>query len=62
MVIGAIIIVTAAVRLVLPDRFHGLSWVNFVMGAWLIVAPFLLVASAGSAVRPEGLYAGEGSG
>lgn len=40
--VGIVIAVLAFTRAATPDRFESLSWVNFVLGAWLIIAPFLL--------------------
>lgn len=40
-VVGAIVLVLAAVRVARPDRFIGLSWVNLFAGLWLIAAPFV---------------------
>ena len=42
MVVGVAIIVLAIARIASPVRQVRLSWTNTVLGAWLIVAPFLL--------------------
>ncbi|MCW8196028.1 SPW repeat protein [Proteobacteria bacterium 005FR1] len=39
-VVGALVIVFAAIRLAAPDRYAGLSWINAVLGVWLIIAPW----------------------
>jgi len=49
-VIGVAIFVLALTRVAAPDRFAAISWVNFVLGAWLIIAPFLLFYGGVSAV------------
>lgn len=41
-VIGIAIASLAVIRVLAPDRAAGLSWTNFALGAWLIIAPFLL--------------------
>ena len=40
-VVGAIVLVLAAVRVGNPARFTGLSWANLAVGLWLIAAPFV---------------------
>lgn len=51
-IVGALVIVLAGVRVIMPTRVTGLSWVNVVLGSWLIVAPFILGygAEAGAAL------------
>lgn len=39
-VVGALVIIFAAIRLSLPDRYPGLSWLNAALGVWLIIAPW----------------------
>ena len=39
--VGAVVLVLAAVRVANPDRFAGLSLVNLIAGLWLIAAPFV---------------------
>lgn len=46
-IIGAGIALLALVRVTSPRATAELSWVNFVLGAWLIVAPFVLGYGAG---------------
>jgi hypothetical protein len=41
-VIGIAVATLALVRAAAPAKFAGLSWTNFVLGAWLVVAPFVL--------------------
>jgi hypothetical protein len=41
MIIGAAVALFALMRLVRPDRFEPLSWTNAILGAWLIIAPFV---------------------
>ncbi len=39
---GAIVLILAAIRVAMPLRHVWLSWVNLVVGLWLIIAPFVL--------------------
>jgi hypothetical protein len=41
-VIGITIAVLAALKVAAPRTMGGISWVNFVLGGWLIIAPFVL--------------------
>lgn len=41
-IIGLAVAVMAIVRVVRPDEYEGVSWVNFVLGIWLLVSPFAL--------------------
>jgi hypothetical protein len=41
-VIGVAVAIMAIVRVTQPARYEGLSWVNVVLGVWLILAPFML--------------------
>ncbi|HBY99293.1 MAG TPA: hypothetical protein DEP84_36035 [Chloroflexi bacterium] len=41
-IIGAVILVLAWVRVANPARYTWLSWSNVVLGLWLIAAPFVL--------------------
>lgn len=41
-VLGIAVAVMAMVRVVRPDDHEGVSWVNFVLGIWLLVSPFVL--------------------
>lgn len=52
--IGALIAILAGIRTAKPLQQEGISWTNVVLGAWLIVAPFVLgygAAQAESAAR-----------
>ncbi|MFC5381666.1 SPW repeat protein [Aquipuribacter nitratireducens] len=46
-VIGIAVAVLALVRVAAPHTAAALSWVNVVLGAWLIVSPFVLVYEDG---------------
>jgi predicted signal transduction protein with EAL and GGDEF domain len=48
-IVGATIVILAGIRTATPDRYTGVSWTNVVLGVWLLVAPFILVYSAGGA-------------
>lgn len=41
-VVGAIVLAVGLVRLTQPQKMRGISWVNAVLGVWLIAAPFVL--------------------
>lgn len=41
-IVGLAVTVMAIVRVVRPDEYEGISWVNFVLGIWLLVSPFVL--------------------
>lgn len=41
-IVGVIVAVIAALRVFTPVRSNWLSWVNVILGFWLIVAPFIL--------------------
>lgn len=40
--VGAAVTVLAAIRAMDPDHREGISWVNVVLGIWMIAAPFVL--------------------
>lgn len=42
LIIGASVVVLALMRVMSPRATAELSWVNFVLGAWLVVAPLVL--------------------
>ncbi len=56
-IVGALIVIFAGVRVTMPGRFEGLSWLNFVFGIWLIVAPFILGYLRAPAVDGSGIIA-----
>src|SRR5262249_31227825 len=41
-VVGVIVVVCAASRAISPTFNVGFSWVNLVLGVWLVIAPFLM--------------------
>lgn len=41
-IIGLAVAVLAIVRVGMPLQYEGISWINFVLGIWLILAPFIL--------------------
>ncbi len=45
-VVGAVVLILAAVRASNPLHARGLSWINFLLGIWLIISPFVLVNGA----------------
>ena len=63
-VVGAAGFVLAVARVAAPERFEVISWINFVLGAWLVVAPFLLMYSmvgepGGAAADPTAAVAND---
>ncbi|MCA9875565.1 MAG: SPW repeat protein [Anaerolineales bacterium] len=41
-IVGAIVIILGAIRVWRPTENTWLSWVNAVLGVWLVIAPFVL--------------------
>lgn len=41
-ILGVAVAVMAIVRVIQPLESEGVSWVNFVLGIWLLVSPFVL--------------------
>lgn len=41
-IVGAVILLAAGARAAAPSSNVGLSWLNVVLGAWLVIAPFAL--------------------
>jgi predicted membrane-bound dolichyl-phosphate-mannose-protein mannosyltransferase len=42
LIVGAVVLVLAAIRAFNPSEREGISWVNVVLGIWMIVSPYLL--------------------
>lgn len=40
--VGALILIMAGTRVVNPSMAPGLSWINAILGVWLILSPFVL--------------------
>jgi hypothetical protein len=43
-IVGAIVLILGLFRAADPERNVGLSWINLLLGIWLIISPFALVA------------------
>ncbi|MRR12078.1 hypothetical protein EG835_06325, partial [bacterium] len=41
-IVGSAVLVLAAIRAFDPDERESMSWMNVVLGLWMIVSPFLL--------------------
>lgn len=41
-IVGLAVLVIAAIRAFDPDEREGMSWVNVILGLWMIVSPYLL--------------------
>ncbi|MBK79856.1 MAG: hypothetical protein CMQ43_02915 [Gammaproteobacteria bacterium] len=54
LLVGTAVVVLALTRVVSPRHRPALSWVNILLGIWLIVAPFILLygATAPTAAGP----------
>ncbi len=50
-VVGVIVLVLSWIRAANPVSAPGLSWLNAILGLWLIVAPFVLRFSASMSSR-----------
>jgi hypothetical protein len=57
-IVGVIVAVSAAARAYLPHRAVGLSWLNLVLGMWLIVSPFALGYTMSSVAMGNALILG----
>jgi len=42
LIVGVIVAVFGAIRCANPDTTPGLSWLNLLLGVWLIISPFFL--------------------
>ena len=40
--IGIIVAILALIRILTPENTGWLSWVNIVLGVWLLISPFIL--------------------
>lgn len=40
--LGLAVAIISMMRVAAPLRYEGLNWLNFVLGVWLILSPFLL--------------------
>jgi hypothetical protein len=45
LIVGIVVLVFAWARAVNPDRYVALSWLNLLLGLWLILSPFALTYS-----------------
>jgi hypothetical protein len=41
-IVGVVVFVLAAIRQYLTSKNVGLSWINAILGLWLIVSPFVM--------------------
>ena len=48
--VGVAVVIVAGVKLSKPLSAAGISWVNVILGVWLIVAPFVLSYEAQNAM------------
>jgi len=47
---GAAVLILAAARVSSPATTVGLSWLNLLLGIWLIISPFFLYAAAATPI------------
>jgi hypothetical protein len=58
MIVGAAVLVLAAIRAFDPDERESLSWLNVVLGLWMVVSPFLLGHANTGDAQTNSLIAG----
>src|SRR5437899_3265063 len=46
LIAGFIVFVIAAIRALVPNRAAWLSWLNLLVGLWLLISPFILSYSS----------------
>ncbi len=44
-IVGVIVAILSAIRFFTPASGTGLSWINAVLGLWMIISPFVLALS-----------------
>src|SRR5579871_5878560 len=42
LIVGIVVVILAWIRAANPERMVGLSWINILLGLWLIISPFVL--------------------
>lgn len=57
-IVGAAVLVLAAIRTFDPDERESMSWLNVVLGLWMIVSPFLLGHANVDAAQTNSLIGG----
>lgn len=57
-IVGAAVLILAAIRAFNPDVRESLSWMNVVLGLWMIVSPFLLGYANVDAAQTNALITG----
>lgn len=57
-IVGAAVLVLAGIRAFNPDERESMSWMNVVLGLWMIVSPFLLGYANVDAAQTNSLIAG----
>lgn len=56
--VGAVVVVLAAIRAFNPDEREGISWVNVVLGLWMVVSPYVLNYTNVSSAQTNALITG----
>jgi hypothetical protein len=57
LIVGIVVLVLAAIRLGTRGA-TGLSWINFLLGIWLIISPFVLGYTAASGAMTNAIILG----
>ncbi|MHB1323497.1 MAG: SPW repeat protein [Coriobacteriia bacterium] len=57
-IVGAAVLILAAIRAFDPDEREGISWVNVILGLWMIVAPFVLAYAHVDAAQTNSIITG----
>ncbi len=50
-IVGVIVLVLSWIRAANPATSPGLSWINAILGLWLIVAPFVMSMASSTSTR-----------
>ena len=59
-IVGAIVLILAWIRAANPNSMPGLSWINVILGVWLIIAPFVLGYASTTGIRWNDIVVGIG--
>jgi len=58
LIVGIAVLILALVRVGMPTPAAGASWINFVLGLWLIISPFVLQYSNSVAAAANDVIVG----
>ncbi len=57
-IVGAIVLILAWIRAADPASTPGLSWINALLGVWMIIAPFILGFASTMSIRWNDIVVG----